>query len=71
MCWLTRKTPHLLSRRNMTAIYLTESGTVVSFKNQSLLITRKGDTKSFRLAEVSLWGDCGGDRFIVNLHYAD
>ncbi|TYQ24958.1 CRISPR-associated endonuclease Cas1 [Pseudanabaena sp. UWO310] len=38
----------------MTAIYLTEAGTVVSFKNQSLLITRKGDTRSFRLAEVSL-----------------
>ena len=38
----------------MTAIYLTEAGTVVSFKNQSLLISRKGDTKSFRLAEVSL-----------------
>ena len=26
----------------------------MSFKNHSLLISRKGDTKSFRLAEVSL-----------------
>jgi CRISPR-associated protein Cas1 len=38
----------------MTAIYLTEAGTVVNFKNESLVISRSGDRKSFRLAEVSL-----------------
>ena len=38
----------------MTAIYLTEAGTVVSFKNESLVIKRRGDMKSFRLAELSL-----------------
>lgn len=38
----------------MTAIYLTEAGTVVSFKNESLVIKRRGDKKSFRVAELSL-----------------
>ncbi|MFM7888277.1 MAG: CRISPR-associated endonuclease Cas1 [Pseudanabaena sp.] len=38
----------------MTAIYLTEAGTVVSFKNESLVIKRRGDVRSFRLAELSL-----------------
>ena len=38
----------------MTAIYLTEAGTVVSFKNESLVIKRRGDMKSFRLVELSL-----------------
>jgi CRISPR-associated protein Cas1 len=38
----------------MTAIYLTEAGTVVNFKNESLVISRSGDRQSFRLAEVSL-----------------
>ena len=38
----------------MTAIYLTEAGTVVNFKNESLVISRRGDRQSFRLAEISL-----------------
>lgn len=38
----------------MTAIYLTEAGTVVNFQNESLLINRRGDRKYFRLSEISL-----------------